>query len=72
MKRQKGAKIMAEQAAKPVTASQPPAELIEEGPTHEQIAVLAYSLWQARGCPEGTGEEDWFTAEKTLNGNAAA
>jgi DUF2934 family protein len=34
---------------------------------HEQIAALAYALWQERGCPEGSPEEDWFTAEKELS-----
>ena len=37
-------------------------------PTHEQIAVLAYDLWQQRGCPEGCPEEDWFRAEQELTG----
>ena len=34
---------------------------------HEEIARLAYSLWQARGCPEGSAEEDWLMAEKQLD-----
>jgi hypothetical protein len=29
---------------------------------HEEIATLAYQLWQARGCPEGSPEEDWSKA----------
>jgi hypothetical protein len=33
---------------------------------HEQITALAYALWQERGCPEGSPEEDWFRAEKEL------
>src|ERR1700682_4940733 len=32
----------------------------------EQIAALAYRLWQDRGCPEGTPDEDWFRAEREL------
>jgi hypothetical protein len=35
-------------------------------PTYDQIAALAYSLWQARGCPEGSAGEDWFNAESEL------
>jgi hypothetical protein len=31
--------------------------------SHEQIAALAYALWQERGCPEGSPEVDWFKAE---------
>src|ERR1700679_1785095 len=29
---------------------------------HSEIAALAYELWQARGCPAGSPEEDWFQA----------
>jgi Protein of unknown function (DUF2934) len=35
-------------------------------PNPEQIAELAYFLWQDRGCPEGSAEEDWFNAERAL------
>jgi hypothetical protein len=30
------------------------------------IATRAYELWQARGCPVGSDQEDWFTAEAEL------
>ena len=33
---------------------------------HEDIAVLAHTLWQARGCPEGSPDEDWFHAAREL------
>ncbi len=39
----------------------------ESSPAHQEIAALAYSLWQARGCPEGSPEEDWLNAERALN-----
>jgi len=32
-------------------------------PLPEQIAALAHSLWQERGCPNGSSEQDWFKAE---------
>ena len=32
----------------------------------EQVAALAYELWESRGRPEGTGLEDWFRAERRL------
>jgi hypothetical protein len=38
---------------------------------HEQIARLAYSYWQDRGCPDGSPEEDWFRAEVDLLEQAA-
>jgi DUF2934 family protein len=33
---------------------------------HEDIAARAYQLWQARGRPEGSPEEDWFHAAEQL------
>ena len=38
-----------------------------ETETREEIAIRAYHLWQERGCPIGSPEEDWFTAEEELN-----
>lgn len=37
---------------------------------HEDVATLAYALWQARGCPEGSPEEDWFRAAQELRARA--
>ena len=33
---------------------------------HEEIARLAYYHWEARGCPIGSPEEDWYRAENEL------
>jgi len=33
---------------------------------HQDIARLAYALWEARGFQEGTPEEDWLRAERQL------
>jgi hypothetical protein len=30
---------------------------------HGEVEKLAYRLWQERGCPSGSPEEDWFKAE---------
>ncbi|HZT32263.1 MAG TPA: DUF2934 domain-containing protein [Bryobacteraceae bacterium] len=38
----------------------------EDGPSHEEVARLAYSYWQARGCQGGSAEEDWHRAEAEL------
>jgi hypothetical protein len=37
---------------------------------HHEIAALAHALWQARGCPEGSPEEDWFRAAEQLRSRA--
>jgi len=34
--------------------------------SEQDVAVLAYHLWQARGCPEGSPEVDWYMAKEQL------
>jgi Protein of unknown function (DUF2934) len=31
------------------------------------IEALAHELWEERGCPIGSPEEDWFRAERQLS-----
>jgi len=33
---------------------------------HDEIAALAHALWQARGCREGSPQEDWLRAAEQL------
>jgi len=67
-----GAGAGAARAVEPVTepsmAIDPVAETAAPAavPEPEQIARLAYSYWQDRGCPEGSPEEDWLRAEAEL------
>jgi len=35
-------------------------------PAEDEIAALARAVWDARGCPEGLPEDDWFRAEQAL------
>jgi Protein of unknown function (DUF2934) len=35
--------------------------------THEEIATLAYELWERRGHPLGSPEIDWHAAESALD-----
>ena len=37
-----------------------------EALTHDQVAKLAYALWQQRGCPYGSPDFDWLEAEQKL------
>jgi Protein of unknown function (DUF2934) len=30
------------------------------------VAALAFLIWQNRGCPIGSDQEDWFRAEEDL------
>jgi hypothetical protein len=62
-------------SARKATASRPaaqrhrksPPSAVEPEPNTEDIARLAYSLWESRGRPIGSPEEDWFLAEQQLN-----
>lgn len=42
-------------------------------PSTKEIAALAYSYWESRGCQGGCPEEDWLRAERelALRGNSA-
>jgi hypothetical protein len=33
----------------------------------QDIANLAYTLWQQRGCPCASPEQDWFEAEERMH-----
>jgi hypothetical protein len=33
---------------------------------HDEIARLAYALWEARGGGDGNAEKDWLEAERRL------
>ncbi len=37
----------------------------------DRIPTLARALWEARGCPEGSPEDDWFRAERALQAQPA-
>ena len=53
----------------PTARQQNPIETIVKSassPEPDQIASLAYTLWQQRGCPEGSPEVDWLQAEEEL------
>ncbi len=41
-----------------------------DSPSHDQIAFLAYSYWEARGYQGGSPEEDWLRAERALSSGA--
>ena len=54
-------------AAKSNEPSEPAARILALGPANrDDIAHLAYKLWQERGCPSGSDQEDWFRAENQL------
>ena len=52
----------------PFSTELPEPQVTENATLHDQIAALAYRLWQERGCPEGSPEIDWFDAEQQMLG----
>lgn len=36
-----------------------------------EIAALAHALWEERGCPQGSAEQDWFDAAEKLRAAGA-
>lgn len=38
----------------------------QTAPTHEQVAALAYEIWQRGGCKSGNDLQDWLEAESRL------
>lgn len=60
---------MAKSRIKPAESHVSKRSGVTSGPTpleQNSIAALAYQFWQARGCPFGSPEEDWFRAEAEL------
>jgi len=49
------------------TRAIPSTEQDTANPPQQDIAKLAYALWQQRGCPEGSAEYDWIEAERELS-----
>jgi Protein of unknown function (DUF2934) len=39
--------------------------------SHAEIEALAYQHWQAKGCPQGSAQEDWFQAAEDLRSRAS-
>jgi hypothetical protein len=37
-------------------------------PDNDTVGKLAHELWQKRGCPVGSPQQDWFQAERALGG----
>lgn len=53
-------------AAPVVAAEAPVTQPVPVMPTQADIALQAYSYYEARGCQGGSPEEDWLRAEREL------
>jgi hypothetical protein len=60
------------EARSPITAGTGEELHVHTGPHpgHAEIAHRAYQLWEARGSPWGSPDEDWFRAECELDAEA--
>lgn len=56
----------ASEAAEPARTPEKPAFVSEQALSYEEVARLAYSLWEARGGQIGNPEEDWLRAEEEI------
>ncbi len=43
-----------------------PAAVLDPAAFHEALARLAYQLWEQRGHPGGSAEQDWYQAEQEM------
>jgi hypothetical protein len=57
---------MQDQAVAPATEVETPSKAEIQAMSTSDIAALAYRLWQERGCPVGSPEEDWYRAEELI------
>jgi hypothetical protein len=66
----KAAKVESRQASPKAkarkTASAPPPEPAPNMMSDEEIARRAYALWESRGRPDGSPDEDWHRAKEQL------
>jgi hypothetical protein len=56
----------------PESAAPQTAAATAHEPASDEIARLAYTYWEARGCQGGSPEEDWLRAERELRARASA
>jgi hypothetical protein len=57
---------MARKSNKPISVTDQASDSSETVKSTSDIAALAYELWQQRGCPEGSPEQDWYEAERKV------
>jgi hypothetical protein len=43
-----------------------------ESMIRQRVCERAYQLWEERGRPEGSPDEDWYLAEREIEGPKAA
>jgi len=64
----KTGKPRAKKAAKPFAVKATQVGTVPNGSLRDEIALLAYSYWEGRGCQGGSAEDDWLRAEQVVLG----
>jgi len=55
------AKIFSSQAGSPIAP-----KVFQPMPSHEQISLRAYEIYQRGGCADGRDQQDWLQAEREM------
>jgi len=64
--RKKGSMAQNLKTADANSVALPQPETAVAQPDEASIAELAYQLWMAKGCPQGSDQDDWLLAESIL------
>ena len=70
--RAKAPSVSAVETPVPVPPATPEVAAQAPRPSCEEIELLAYSYWEARGYQSGSPEEDWLRAEQELSARRAS
>jgi hypothetical protein len=62
--------IAATELPRAAASAEADSERKDEILAHEAVSRLAYSYWEARGCEDGSADEDWYRAEAELRARA--
>lgn len=62
--------IAAADLTRAAAGAEPDSECKNEILAREAVSRLAYSYWEARGCENGSADEDWYRAEAALRARA--
>lgn len=72
-RRPASARTAAKPVQDPLAESQKHSEVASPiAPDSQEVARLAFSYWESRGCQGGSPEDDWYRAEEELQNHGAA
>jgi hypothetical protein len=60
--------VQRDQNGKAAACTLIPEPVVDDQTKRQEIMRLAFGLWQERGCPIDSPEEDWIKAERLFRG----